>query len=159
MDPQPVESGTSLKVWFQVKGLEQTLEFETSIDACLELCFNDFYFLQFPIFAQLRTVAKYFKFQRCCVSLLCANTFCVRRVASASRLRRALKRVDCRLWKWDLCHQHNPLNILFLLHLGKLLLALCRELPDFFSSQTGDKSSTLAGRIDEEVSLHALCAS
>ena len=36
----------------------------------------------------------------------CANTCCVGGVASA-RPRRASKRLDCRLWKRDLFHQHN----------------------------------------------------
>ena len=36
----------------------------------------------------------------------CANTFCVRGVASA-RLRRASKRLDCRLWKHGIFHQQN----------------------------------------------------
>ena len=36
----------------------------------------------------------------------CANTFCVRGVVSA-RLRRASKRLDCRLWKRDLFHQQD----------------------------------------------------
>ena len=36
----------------------------------------------------------------------CANTCCVQGVASARR-RRASKRLDCKLWKRDLSHEHN----------------------------------------------------
>ena len=57
------------------------------------------------------TVTNYFKFSLAGTSTIvlyspCANTFCVRGVASA-RPRRASKRFDCRLWKRDLFHQHN----------------------------------------------------
>ena len=66
------------------------------------------------------TVTNYFKFSLAGTSTIllysfespwaslcpCANTCCVRGVASA-RPRRASKRLDCRLWKRDLFHQHN----------------------------------------------------
>ena len=66
------------------------------------------------------TVTNYFKFSLAGTSTIvlysfespwaslcpCANTCCVRGVASA-RPRRASKRFDCRLWKRDLFHQHN----------------------------------------------------
>ena len=66
------------------------------------------------------TVTNYFKFSLGGISTIvlysfespwaslcpCANTFCVGGVASA-RPRRASKRLDCRLWKRDLFHQHN----------------------------------------------------
>ena len=66
------------------------------------------------------TVTNYFKFSLAGTSTIvlysfespwaslcpCANTCCVRGVAWA-RPRRASKRLDCRLWKRDLFHQHN----------------------------------------------------
>ena len=68
------------------------------------------------------TVTNYFKFSLAGTSTIvlysfespwaslcpCANTCCVRGVASARATpRQASKRLDCRLWKRDLFHQHN----------------------------------------------------